>query len=71
VQDNATKPELRQYIKYAFDKRTFEELYDVSKDPYNLVNIAEQPTYIPIKKAMQKKLEDWMVETNDPRPRRW
>jgi N-sulfoglucosamine sulfohydrolase len=65
--DNATKPELRQYLKYAFDKRPFEELYDVSKDPYNLVNIAEQPTYSPIKKAMQKKLEDWMVETNDPR----
>jgi N-sulfoglucosamine sulfohydrolase len=67
LMDNATKPELKQYLNYAFEKRPFEKLYDVSKDSYNLVNIAEISTYTHNKKDMQKKLEDWMVETNDLR----
>ena len=67
IMDNATKPELKQYLQYAFEKRPFEELYDVGKDPHNVVNIAASPIYAQIKKDLQTKLQDWMVETNDPR----
>lgn len=55
------------YFKLAFDKRPEEELYDVNADPYQIHNLAEDPTYSKVKKEMRAKLQQWMEESGDLR----
>lgn len=56
-----------EYFKMGFGKRLPEELYDIKKDPYNLVNLVSNPKYKNTKKALKIKLETWMKNSNDPR----
>ncbi|MEM1297126.1 MAG: sulfatase [Verrucomicrobiota bacterium] len=49
-----------------FDFRVVEELYDVSKDPDCLVNLAENPEYQPQIQEMRQNLGAWLEQTNDP-----
>ena len=51
----------------AFSKRPAEELYSVIDDPYNLVNLANDPSLQTIKEELQKMLSDWMSSTGDLR----
>jgi arylsulfatase A-like enzyme len=44
------------------------ELYDHEKDPYELVNLADNPDYINIGKQLAAELSKWMKETNDFSP---
>ena len=42
------------------------ELYNLGKDPFETVNLAENPEYaVPLKK-LQDTLQDWQKETADP-----
>lgn len=50
-----------------FGKRPLEELYDLKSDPYQLINQANNPRYKKKKKLLEKKLTNWMIETDDPR----
>ncbi|MDF3128045.1 sulfatase [Kiritimatiellaeota bacterium B1221] len=43
-----------------------EELYDLTKDPMELVNLAEDPAYAKVKAACRARLSKWMEDTNDP-----
>ena len=43
------------------------ELYDIRKDPYCLVNLAEDDNYLEIREGLHEKLEAFLVETEDPR----
>lgn len=45
--------------------RTVEELYDTQKDPHALHNLIEDPEYADVADSLRKRLEDWMVETDD------
>lgn len=56
-----------KYFKMGFEKRPAEELYDVKKDPYNLINLATNPGYKTTKYSLKTKLETWMKKNNDPR----
>jgi N-sulfoglucosamine sulfohydrolase len=42
------------------------ELYDLSKDPHELENIAAKKEYEPVLEKLQKALMAWRIETNDP-----
>ena len=42
-----------------------EELYDITTDPYELTNLAEQPAYASHLKRLRKELDKWLVETKD------
>lgn len=42
-----------------------EELYDTKTDPFELMNLAEDPSYDAIKSGLKKKLFRWMSEQND------
>ena len=53
--------------KRAFGKRPEEELYDLSKDPGQLSNVAMSPEYSSTKKRMAEKLVQRLKETEDPR----
>jgi len=61
------EPEFAQFFQRAFAKRPAEELYDLAKDPHQLVNVADQPEYKAAKKKMRGALNRWMKDTKDPR----
>ena len=57
-QDAATKVK-RYKIRPAI------ELYDICKDPYEMINIAGNPENAPIIKELQSKLDAWMLDQGD------
>ncbi len=65
--DNATKPEVTRFFELSFAKRPAEELYDLRVDPQQLVNVADDSKYATSKNELGKRIEQWMVETDDPR----
>lgn len=60
-------PGYARYISLIFDKRPAEELYDLSKDPHQIVNVAGLPAYENQQAALRQRLDRWMNETHDPR----
>lgn len=50
--------------------RPFEELYDLQKDPYSLVNVAEDPRHRNELNRLRTMLDNWRVETADLMPER-
>ena len=42
-----------------------EELYDVTKDPHEINNLADDPAYKAKLVEMRGRLDTWMKETND------
>jgi len=57
----------QKYFQLAFAKRPAEELYDLAKDPHQIENLADDKNYAAAKKKLQKRLDDWLKETADPR----
>ena len=49
-------------------KRSLEELYDIEADPYETLNLAEDPNYETVLKSLRQRLKVWMEETKDPGP---
>jgi uncharacterized sulfatase len=62
-----TSDEYGRYFRLAVGKRPAEELYDVKKDPGNLVNLAERPEYAEARKRLQAELDLYLTKTGDPR----
>jgi uncharacterized sulfatase len=60
-------PKHGKFFDWACAKRPAEELYDVAKDPYQLVNLAEKADFTDAKKKLRAELEQWMRDTDDPR----
>ena len=57
----------RKLYDLAFGKRPAEELYDCSRDPEQLVNLAEDPAYAEIRDKLSEQLMGQLVATGDPR----
>ena len=51
---------------HAYQHRPPEELYDLNVDPYELRNLASDPSQQQLKSQMRTQLLDWMVKQNDP-----
>jgi len=62
-EDEVVKP----LFDLAFNKRPEEELYDLSKDPDQINNVAAKAEYQDIKKQMATKMIKYHTETKDPR----
>jgi uncharacterized sulfatase len=60
-------PKIGKFFRLACDKRPAEELYDVAKDPHELVNLADRPELAEVKQKLRSELERWMRDTGDPR----
>lgn len=54
-------------IALIFGKRPAEELYDLRKDPHQVVNVAAQPAYAATLSQLRVRVENWMQQTADPR----
>ena len=50
----------------AFLHRPREELYDLSKDPDELRNVAADPAYAEVLTDLRRRIQAWREETNDP-----
>jgi N-sulfoglucosamine sulfohydrolase len=59
--------EMARFFRLAFGKRPADELYDLSKDPDELTNVANQPDYAAAKQKLRAELAQWMKKTADPR----
>ena len=61
------EPRIARLFKMAFAKRPAEELFDLSKDPGQVHNVAASREYAEIRKKLRGELDRWMLETGDPR----
>lgn len=55
------------YYDMDIGPRAAEELYDLSKDPYCLHNLAANPEYAAMKKQLIRKMESGLIADEDPR----
>ena len=67
LMDNKDKPGFKRFYDLAFAKRPAEELYHVSKDPGQIINLAGKPEYAEIQKKLATRLQEHLVRTKDPR----
>ena len=65
--EHRNDPELKKYYDLSFAKRPAEELYDLKSDPGQIVNVAGNPEYVSIRKALAVRLAQGLVATRDPR----
>jgi N-sulfoglucosamine sulfohydrolase len=59
----------RTYWNMAFGKRPTEELYDISKDPDCVVNLANQASFQNLKKSLKAQMEKMLLTQGDLRMR--
>jgi arylsulfatase A-like enzyme len=67
ILDHRDEPGMQQVFQLCFGKRPTEELYDLSKDPHQINNVAGQPAYAAAQKQLRAQLDQWMKDTADPR----
>ena len=67
LMDNKDKAGFKQFYNLAFAKRPAEELYDLTKDPEQIINLAGKRNYIQIQKKLAVELQEHLVRTKDPR----
>jgi uncharacterized sulfatase len=61
------REEYPNLFEKAFGLRPGEELYAVEKDPFNLTNLAGDPSYAGVKAKLSRKLDARLKATKDPR----
>jgi len=58
-------------VKRAYElscgKRPEEELYVNADDPWQINNVADDPKYAVVKAELRASLDEWMLDTEDPR----
>lgn len=59
-----TDPKAAQVVR-AYQHRPAEELYDLKADPYELTNVATDPTNRAIVAQFRRAMETWLEEQND------
>ena len=67
ILDHRDEPKVRPFFRLCFDQRPADELYDLQQDPHELVNVAGRPGYSAARAQLRAQLEQWMLETADPR----
>lgn len=60
-------PNWKSYYERAYGKRPRLELFDLSKDPHQMNNVAAQPEYAIVLEKLQIQLMAELTETGDPR----
>ena len=60
-------------LKYGCNLTGQDELYDLKNDPHEMNNVIDDPDYADDLARLKARLQQWMVETNDPALRmyRW
>jgi len=61
------KPAMKKFYDLNFAKRPAEELYDLARNPHQIVNVAGRAEYAGAKKQLRARLDEWVKTTADPR----
>jgi arylsulfatase A-like enzyme len=61
------QPEMKRFFDMNFGKRPPEELYDLSRDPDQIHNIADDSAFAAIRGKLSAQIDQWMRDTKDPR----
>lgn len=61
------EPAVRPFYALAFEKRPAEELYELSSDPDQLQNLADDPAHAAAKRELSSRLMRELKSTGDPR----
>jgi len=69
ILDSRADEKIARFFDLAFARRPAEELYDLRKDPAQLLNVADRVECAETRKALRADLDRWMAETGDPRAR--
>ncbi|MGC9319871.1 MAG: sulfatase family protein [Armatimonadota bacterium] len=64
---NRDLPEVAPLFELAFGRRPAEELYDLRRDPAQMVNVADLPEYDEVRRRLWGELESYLAATGDPR----
>lgn len=64
---NRDKPEVKRFYDLALGPRPPEEFYDLSRDPWEMENLADKAEHADARKALARRLDDYLTRTNDPR----
>jgi len=65
--DRRSDPSFTALFQLATAKRPAEELYDLKRDPDQLVNVAGQAAHRDAQRRLREQLDRWLRETGDPR----
>jgi len=65
--DRRSDPLIASFFQLATAKRPAEELYDLKRDPEQLVNVAGQAAHRDAQRRLRLQLDRWLRETGDPR----
>ncbi len=65
--ENRENAEIKPLFDMAFALRPEEELFDLKKDPQQLINVAEVPEYQQNKLELSDRLNAYLTKTKDPR----
>lgn len=60
-------PEYKRYWELGFGPRPREEFYDLTSDPHQINNLADNQAYDAIRNALRELLLDELRENRDPR----
>jgi len=67
VVEHGDKPDMKRLFELACGKRPTVELYDLSQDPWQMINVAGDPRYSGSKARLSAELDLHLAETKDPR----
>jgi uncharacterized sulfatase len=67
MMEHRDEPRVKPLFELAFEKRPAAELYDLSKDPHQLHNVAADPAYAETRRRLESSLLAELKATGDPR----
>lgn len=67
IVQNRMDPDYQAYYDLGFGKVEKEELFNHVKDPDMMHNLAQNPEYLAVKQRLKLLLEEYLLETHDPR----
>jgi arylsulfatase A-like enzyme len=64
---HCSDPQWKTFYEHTYDKRPREELYDLSKDPFEMRNVAGEEAYQKVRKDLESQLLAELKRSGDPR----
>jgi N-sulfoglucosamine sulfohydrolase len=65
IREAWTNPHTYEMVK-RYMHRPAEQLYDTGDDPYEMINLAENPAFSAVKARLSSELDRWMTAQGDP-----
>ncbi|WP_343532608.1 sulfatase [Pedobacter sp.] len=67
IMEHKDDPKVKRFFDLGMGKRPEIELFDIKNDPDELRNLANEPKYAAIKADLLKKMDNYLIQTQDPR----